>query len=791
MMRSGAKQAILAAPKTSLRGVLLSVGLFARRKPRPVLHSALVNSGCIPPAPAPTDVADCRPRNAESVMDPGEGQLLSSAPEEDRRLFATGPAEFLPTDQWVTPAPEPRSWFAEARRVPDPAAPEPQAFFADLRRASGPLAPESTAIAGLAAPESMLAAIALPSVPHATLASDTAPAAGEEAASRQTIPDSFHSLIAPAAAMIHAAPSLTATTRAPSLLRTLPAPTPGSAPEPNLLPHIALARLDSPAPASLPVTGSFAVLVTSELSDIPPSAAIRLSPPSPSILLQLPAPRVTRSRGAEARWTLGAGRKTIRQTGERRAGHRTAIAAILLIGILTGTAGQLVNHPSHAALIQLAQNGGHSLRKGPGAPSGKQPRAPTASAEHLMGAPPPAGTPPADQVSVAVALGIAASELEKIRFALPAGETLAERYRRAEAALTDARSKTAAASNERDRLSAEESAVQQNLVTNATKLLQLEQAAAASSAALDRLNAQIASIRAGLARDRSGLAQALALLQRIHADQRDGALAGAADATRAMRATAQAGGALTALSRDATELTGQLKTLANLQNAAVEKHAETVRNQAALNDTRDDLDRLMAEKQAQQESLTAKTGELQKVMDDIGREAGSLKALMDRIAGLRSAPNEATPRIKAVGPGGSGTALARGGLRPPVAGKSTPGDPAGPGVTPGGTGPTGLWYQGPGRGEAVAPMDSEVVFAGPYQKLGDVLILELAGGYHLALAGLGRIDVRVGDLVLAGEPVGTLPEGKSAPLYMELRRNGKVVDLAPWVSADIGKAKGT
>jgi septal ring factor EnvC (AmiA/AmiB activator) len=75
--------------------------------------------------------------------------------------------------------------------------------------------------------------------------------------------------------------------------------------------------------------------------------------------------------------------------------------------------------------------------------------------------------------------------------------------------------------------------------------------------------------------------------------------------------------------------------------------------------------------------------------------------------------------------------------------------------------------------------------------LGQVLILELAGGYHLALAGLGRIDVHIGDVLLAGEPVGTLPEGKTAPLYMELRRNGKVVDLAPWVSADIGKAKGT
>jgi septal ring factor EnvC (AmiA/AmiB activator) len=88
-------------------------------------------------------------------------------------------------------------------------------------------------------------------------------------------------------------------------------------------------------------------------------------------------------------------------------------------------------------------------------------------------------------------------------------------------------------------------------------------------------------------------------------------------------------------------------------------------------------------------------------------------------------------------------------------------------------------------------VDSEVVFAGAYQKFGQVLILEIPGGYHLTLAGLGRIYVHIGDRVLAGEPVGILPVGKSSRLYMELRRNGQTVDLAPWMSAALRKAKGT
>ena len=399
--------------------------------------------------------------------------------------------------------------------------------------------------------------------------------------------------------------------------------------------------------------------------------------------------------------------------------------------------------------------------------------------------------PPKLILALGVICGLMASVSAQPR-TTPPGESLAERYKRAEAALTEAQNKAAAAAAERDRLSTEELRLQQNLVANAAKAQRLEQSSTASAEELDRLNDQISSARSGLLRDRSQLVQAIALLQRIGADQKDGVHSTAGEAVRAMRARLQIGAALKTLSDESAGLANQLTILVDLQNAAAGKQTETVHDQTALNDTREDLDRLIAEKHAEQESLAAKARELQKVIEDIGREAGSLKALMDRIATLRQTPNANLPRVKAVGPGSnSATVLVRGGLRPPVAGRSVPGDPAGPGLTPGANGTTGLWYQGTGRGEAVAPGDSEVVYAGPYQKLGQVLILELAGGYHLALAGLGRIDVHVGDLVLAGEPVGILPEGKSAPLYMELRRNGKVIDLAPWVSADIGKAKGT
>ena len=99
----------------------------------------------------------------------------------------------------------------------------------------------------------------------------------------------------------------------------------------------------------------------------------------------------------------------------------------------------------------------------------------------------------------------------------------------------------------------------------------------------------------------------------------------------------------------------------------------------------------------------------------------------------------------------------------------------------------------------IAPSDGRVLFAGPYHKSGQVLILEITTGYDLVLAGLGRVTVRPNDEVLAGEPVGNMPaESSSAAngalaerLYFELRQNGHGLDPRPWLSPDLRKAKGS
>ncbi|EDP66544.1 F0F1 ATP synthase subunit beta [alpha proteobacterium BAL199] len=96
----------------------------------------------------------------------------------------------------------------------------------------------------------------------------------------------------------------------------------------------------------------------------------------------------------------------------------------------------------------------------------------------------------------------------------------------------------------------------------------------------------------------------------------------------------------------------------------------------------------------------------------------------------------------------------------------------------------------------VAPYDGTVIYAGAFEGFGLILIIEHGEGYHTLLAGLGRIDLQVGQRVLAGEPVGAMRSqqaggGTGSPeLYVELRHNGDPIDPLPWIAGLTGKAKG-
>ena len=85
--------------------------------------------------------------------------------------------------------------------------------------------------------------------------------------------------------------------------------------------------------------------------------------------------------------------------------------------------------------------------------------------------------------------------------------------------------------------------------------------------------------------------------------------------------------------------------------------------------------------------------------------------------------------------------------------------------------------------QITAPADGEIVFAGPFQGYGRLLILNPGEGYFVLIGGLAKLEAAEGQHVLAGEPLGRGPAGGEsgkATIYIELRRNGVPVDPAKW-----------
>jgi septal ring factor EnvC (AmiA/AmiB activator) len=115
----------------------------------------------------------------------------------------------------------------------------------------------------------------------------------------------------------------------------------------------------------------------------------------------------------------------------------------------------------------------------------------------------------------------------------------------------------------------------------------------------------------------------------------------------------------------------------------------------------------------------------------------------------------------------------------------------------------GLSIAAPSGATVSSPVDGSVAFSGSYRSYGQLLILNAGGGYYMVLAGMDRINVAVGQFVLAGEPVAVMGDGSARTaaaaaigatqpvLYIELRKDGAAIDPGPWwVKSDIEKARG-
>lgn len=338
--------------------------------------------------------------------------------------------------------------------------------------------------------------------------------------------------------------------------------------------------------------------------------------------------------------------------------------------------------------------------------------------------------------------------------------------------------------------------LQQELVAAGDRASTLEAAVNDNQAHIEGLVAARAVSEALLATRREQLVESLAALQRLDLEPPPALLVRPQDALAAARGAMLLGTLVPELKDVADDLSAQIKTLEDLTRTITRQQTQLNEDMAALAVEQRRIDELLV---AKREEELISTADAARAADKFAELAGRARSLRDLLGGLE----QDVPTFAALAPGdGSDTAppafsSLRGTLRSPAVGRIIQRFGADDGS---GSRSQGVRISSRAGGQVVSPADAEIVFAGPFRSYGNVLIVTPGENYLIVLAGLAEIYAFPGQQLLAGEPIGRLPDGANAAngsqtggqdarigagntpvLYIEMRKDGTPVDPASWI----------
>lgn len=173
-------------------------------------------------------------------------------------------------------------------------------------------------------------------------------------------------------------------------------------------------------------------------------------------------------------------------------------------------------------------------------------------------------------------------------------------------------------------------------------------------------------------------------------------------------------------------------------------------------------------------ALAEEARDLDSLVDQLDA-AGSLRAQLAALPGpLLRPPRPGASEVLPARPATSSVVELE--LQLPVAG----GIAAGFGQVEDGVRSKGILLAPAPGAQVIAPAAGRVAFAGPFRGFDRIVILEHAGGFTSLVTGLARIDVAVGDDLMAGAPLGVSGVGRPV-VGLELRRGGEPVNPAEFL----------
>jgi septal ring factor EnvC (AmiA/AmiB activator) len=352
--------------------------------------------------------------------------------------------------------------------------------------------------------------------------------------------------------------------------------------------------------------------------------------------------------------------------------------------------------------------------------------------------------------------------------------------------LKQAQPQLASAKEKKDTLAAEAASLRHKLIATAARIESLEQQKSDTDARIDQLTVEDRRLSAGFANDRVAVTKLLGVLERLQHDMPPALAMRPDDALGAARGAMLIGASLPPVYAQAARLSRRIESLKHTRLALEQQQAQAVETGARLKGARTELDELLALKESEAASAAETYGTLKAQLEKVAREAADFQALLSRVRALRQEAGDARDVVTVTAQNtGLAGVLGRNSLLEPVVGALE-------------NSSSGLSYATQPGAQVIAPADGKVLYAGPYHKNGQVLILEITTGYDAVLAGLGRVTVKPNDQLLAGEPVGTMPaDPVDNRLYFEVRHGGHGMSPVPWLKlntrpqARVGKANGT
>ena len=371
----------------------------------------------------------------------------------------------------------------------------------------------------------------------------------------------------------------------------------------------------------------------------------------------------------------------------------------------------------------------------------------------------------------------------------------------AEVAKAEAAAKKA--SEERKKLEAqaqklknELSGVNQKMIATANKIQNGEDEVHKQQEELELLQKHLKESEEKFNTEHSMLIETLAALQNLALRPSEAILAQPLSPVEVMRSSILLRSSVHSLKERAEHIRVGIEDI-NAQRAEIAKRLQDLeRENQQLAQQHDEMKKLSKQKSEMFSQLSSQSKEAKQRAENLANQAGSLRDLLDklekqkelqrkqlaekeRLARQRAADDLRAERNAPPPSNVKGFGSAKGRLSRPARGSI---------VTQfkqemsKGVESNGIDIKTASNAQVIAPYDGTVIFSGPFKNFANLVIIDHGEGYTSLLSGLGEANAEVGQTLLAGEPVGTMPSGNNIKLHMEIRKDNHPLNPSDWLS---------